>query len=211
MDEYIRSLINQATGGLSNAVLAVVARLASVWSVVTGFFGLVHAAEVRYRTAVQSWIAAQLRHAAAVAVTMKWIVLTYIPYRIWVAVTAIETWTATLINEAKAAALADLHAIKQWAIGEFNVIVSATNALINWATAQFSAVIGRIARIETIVFSLLSAPDRLAAWLVGAMVSALIQFGTDHAEAIGRSIWARRQTVGIAAAHWIEDLILKIM
>lgn len=211
MDAYIRSLINSATGGLRSAIDAVTGRITSVWTVLTGFFGSVHTAETRLRTGIDNWINAQLRHASAIATTLRWLATVYVPNRILVAVTSIETWTSSLINEARALAASEVQALKQWAIGEINNVINEALAFTGWVQSQLSAVIGRIARIEATVGTLLGAPERLAAWLVGAMVTAIIGYASDHAEAIGRNIWARRQTVGLAAAHWIEDLILKII
>lgn len=211
MEDWIKSLIKSATSSLSSAIHSVTSRLSSVWGVVTGFFGSVQKSWVRYRNAAYQWIVMQERHALAVYTTLRWIITTLVPYLVSRAVTALHTWASALVSDAKRIAASALAQLSTWAHDALNVLTSTLNAVKSWALGQIQSLISRAERLEKQVFGVLSTPERLAAWIVAAMFSALLAYAVNNAERLGAVVWANRGKMYLFASKWLDDVISRII
>lgn len=211
MPDWIQSLIDSGIASIRDLANATASRLTSVWGVITGFFTSVGRAETLLRTRVTAWVAAQIRHAQSVALTLKWLTLTYLPRKIAQAVTALRTWTGNLIQQVRNEAASLIADLRRWAVSALNALISDVTKLRNWALAQFNAAVARLAKIEHVVFGVLSTPERIVAYIGTAMASWLLKYVMDHLDAILEYIWRNRKPFYTRGTAILEDIISKLI
>jgi fluoride ion exporter CrcB/FEX len=211
MPDWIRSIFNDLAAPIRTLINALGKRVTSVWSVITGFLGSVRGKWRTLRANVTSWVDAQIRHAQAIATTLKWIVTVWVPRKISQEAAAIRTWTANLIARAVNGALALIHDLQQWATTELTKLLASLGKLRDWVIGQFNALIDLTNRMAKMVFGVLATPERLAAWIVGAMFTALLRYALLNAERIGLVMWKRRDAIVRGAMHIIEDVLTQVL
>lgn len=211
MPGWIADLVNSAVGGVRAVVDAVAARLASIWHVLIGFFALVQQRWRSLRTNVTSFVAQQIRHAAAVATTLKWLATVWVPRKIAAEVAKVRAWASSLIAQSVSLAKSLVNNLTRWAVEQFAKAIAAITSLRDWAIRQVNGLIGDVARIGRLVFSLLSSPERLALWLVGAMWSALVHYTLDNLHRVAVIAYSRRRQLWEETMHLIESIIADIL
>lgn len=211
MEDWIRSLVNSATAPFRGLIDAASKRIAAVWSTISGFLSNVRRQWQNLRARVTSWATIQIRHAQAVALTLKWFVFTYVPRKLGQLAVSLRTWTADLISTAEAKAKGLFDGLQQWAVGKLRGLLGLLDTLRTWAMSQIGGLLDTVGRIGRQVFGVLSTPERLAAWIIDAMISALIKWAEQNAHRVESLIAAKRQTIWRLVITVIEDVLHDIL
>lgn len=106
---------------------------------------------------------------------------------------AVRSWVAGLVSASLALALDALADLRDWARGRLDTLAAIVDG-----TAER-------------VWRLWGTPERLAAWLVGAMWTALWRHASDQLETIAEAIWARRQRLILRGLAEAERLIGRLL
>lgn len=211
MADWIRSIFDSLAAPIRTLISEVAKRVSSVWGLLVSFFGSVRSKWRTLRANTIGIVNAAIRHAQAVLVTLKWLALVYIPRKIAQEAASIRTWAGNLIAGAIATARKLVSDAVTWAGQQLAKLLAALDAVRAWAIAQFNAVVSVLNQLARLVFTLLTSPERLALWLVGAMFSALLKFALDNAEKIGIALWSKRRTIVTGLVHLLEDVLVRIL
>lgn len=211
MTDWIRSIFNTLAAPIRNLISELAKRVGSVWSVITGFLAVVRSRWQTLRTETANWVQNQIRHAAAIAATLKWLATVYIPRKISQEAASIRTWTANLIDRAINGAKALIADVKTWAATELGHLLNALNAFKTWATGLLGTLVDTVNRMAHLVFGVLSTPERIAAWIVAPMFSALLHYAMANIERVGIALYSRRRQIYAGLTHVIEDILGAIL
>lgn len=211
MFSYIQGLVDSATSKVRGDISNVASRLTSIWSVITGFFATVGRAETTLRTRVTAWVDAQVRHATAVATTLKWLAIVYVPRKIAQESAAIRQWAGGLIDDAEKIAATALADLRRWADDAVAGLRGDLGDLRSWATSLFAGVVTRLGKLEAIVFGVLSTPERIATYIGTAMVSWLMKYLMANIEPIIDYVYRNRAPLYQRSTTMLEDILEKIL
>jgi hypothetical protein len=211
VDSWLRSLANLVPAPLRNFATGLIARISSVWTVITGFLATVRTQWQNLRRRVGDWVDAQLRHALAVATTLKWIVLTYIPRQLGDLARSVRTWTADLISKLESKAVSLFNTAVQWASTHIQGVLNSLSVLRNWAIGQVNAILDPLGRIAKMVFGVLSTPERLADWIVGAMAGRLMDYAKANAHRVESFVVSQRAVIWRIVISVIEDVFTELL
>lgn len=211
MEDYIRGLVNSALGNLRSLINGVSSRVLTVWNTVINFFRKVGAAETTLRNRVTNWVLAQIRHAQAIATTLRWLALTFIPRKISQAITAVRTWTSSLIADARNLATSlvnDLRKAVNAAVAELHKLWS---DFTSWTRDQVNKLVTLTNQMAKLVFGVLSTPERLAGWIVAPMFGALMKYALAHADSIAAYVWSKRKNAFLIGTDLLEHILMKLL
>lgn len=211
MEDWLRALLGLVANPIKDIVAAVEARLSSIWSTASGFWVRVRGGWVIFRFSAGAWIRAQLDHAQAVALTLQWFATVYVPRLIAQSVDRIWTSVTILFSQAVQAARGELIQVRDWLAG---LVATVTSNLRDWSAWVYAKVGELRSDVDALlgrVFGPLATPQRLADWIVEAMVDALARWLRDNAVALGRRLIAERTRIALTSIHWIEDVISRII
>ena len=211
MEDWLRSIANAAVGPLRKIVAGVSARLTSIWSVISVFLGMVRVEWQNLRQRASDWIDSQIRHAVAVATTLKWLVLTYIPGLLNQLAISVRVWVSDLISKAENKARSLFDGAINWAATHIQGALNALNTLRTWAIKQVNAILDPLARIGKMVFGVLSTPERIATWIVGAMVGKLMDYARTNAHRIESYVVAHRAVIWRMVISVLEDVLSELL
>lgn len=211
MEDWIRDLIAEGTRTLRAGLTAVQQRIAAIYGMFTAFFLRLRSRYSTWIVFVRNWKYWALTHALAVYTTMRWLTLVYIPRKIGDLSRSIVAWTRAEIAHAVAALLAEIAALRAWATKEVNRALAAVGALSAWTVREIGQMRADIARIKDRVFGVLATPERLAAWIVGAMAGALLRYVLAHAEALADYLWRRRTSLAVTSISLIERIVTRVL
>lgn len=211
MEEWIRQLLGLAANPVRDIVTAVEARLSSLWSTVTGFFGRVRTGYITLRAEAYGWISAQLSHAAAIAYTLRWVMLVYVPRLIGQGLDQLRTYAVDLIRNAIATARAELITVRDWLSGLVNAVADQLGKWISWIQQRLGEIKADVTRLLDHVFGVLASPDRLIAWIIEPLVEALVKWTKDNAVRLGRRLVVERTQIFLSTLHLFEDIVSRIL
>lgn len=211
MEDWILGLLGLSSNPIKDIVSSVEQRILSVWTTATGFWSRVGAQWTGFRNAVGGWVSAQVAHAAALGTLLRWLLFTFIPRKIGDAVGALQKYSVTLIQNAIAAARAELITVRDWLHGLVDAAVARLDCWAAWVLARIGEIRGDLNRLLDHVFGVLGSPDRLVSWILTPLVNALIQWVKDNAVRLGRILVAQRLQIFMASLQWFEDVIARIL
>lgn len=211
MSDWIDSLIGLLSGGVRSIANGVVDRLHTLWGTITGLGGRVYGGWGRLLARARAWSTAQVRHALAVVGYLKWLTLVVIPHAMEVGIDAAIRWARDQIAREIAAVRATIDAGVRALRSELAAARAGLRALADWAVAQLAALAARAVRLEQRVFGVLATPERVVAWILAPLVTALVRFVLNNAGRLGQAAWrARRNGEGLAL-DVVEEIITRIM
>lgn len=211
MEGYLRGLVDLAVGPLRKLVSGVSARLASIWSVITVFLGMVRTQWQNLRLRAGAWVDSQIRHAVAVATTLKWLVLTYIPGLLNSLAISVRTWVSDLISKVENKALSLFNTAINWAGTHIQGALNALSTLRTWALGQINAILDPLGRMAKMVFGVLSTPEKLAGWIVTAMAGKLMDYARANAHKIESFVVANRASIWRMVMAVLEDVLSELL
>lgn len=211
MEDWIRQLLGLAGNPIKDLVAAIEARIANVWATFTGLGQRIRSGLADLRAWGQSLISSALGYVGSLALTLRYIMFTFIPRQVGAAVATVRTYVVGLIQHAIAAARADLIIVRDWLAGLVANVTATLNTWTRWAFARIGELRTDANALLDRVFNLWGTPERMADWLADAMVNAIIRWVNDHAVSIGRRIVAARVQIALGALHWAEDIVTRIL
>lgn len=210
MEDWIRNLVAGWTGQLGQLARDVADRIASVYNQFTSALGRVRTGFGTWVARGIGWASASIRHAVAVALFLRYLMLSLLPAHIALAIDAAQRWAGQRVAELRDWTLGNLAVIRNWVVARVDELVASLVALYNWSVATVAAIRADIGRLFDRVFGILGTPERAAVWLVGALVPILVGYLAEHAAELGASLWGRRDQLLNQAVDQADELIDRI-
>jgi hypothetical protein len=163
------------------------------------------------RGRVSIWVNAQIRHAASVALTLKWFVVTYLPRQLGLLAASVKAWTADLLARLEAKAVSLFNSVMKWAGEQIQKALGLLSNLRTWAVSQISSLFDIVGRLAKQVFGVLSTPERLADWIVSAMWDSLVKFAKANTHRVEALIVSQRATIWRMVISVIEEVMTELL
>lgn len=208
---WLRRIAGGAVHDLADVVHLVRTGLAGLWHVLGNLGGSVGRAWRRFTGAI-SWLASWIEQfAGVVAVRIRHILLVVIPHAITHTLAAAARYALRLANDLRSWARSALTYLRQQLARAINAVESWARQSVSWLTRHLADAVSTLTRTARRVWSLLDAPEHLAAWLVGAMVSALLRYARRNVVALGRWVIRSSARAVVESAPTVEDWIARII
>lgn len=211
MTAWIISLITAAVSPVRVAIAEIVARFTSLWATVTGFWSRTRDELARWIGLARSWALAGGRYVGAAYTVARYIITWLVPHGLAVMADQIVSWAVEFVTGLVNDVRAELGIVRDWFISTVNNVIRVLSEFRTWATARIGELIDTAKALVKHVFGPLATPERLAAWIVGAMFMALLRYLVDNAVPIGRAIWAARTQVTVENLNKAEDIFIRIL
>lgn len=211
MEEWINGLIGYVTSPLRDLISAVGERIGWVYSLIVRVLTSVKNAQGRLFNAVanfRNWITWAIGEAY---LTLRWLITIKVPQMLANAQAALVRWATGAIQVSANALRSVILTLDRWIKARVSELLNTISDLRKWSLAQINSILDVLRRVRDIVYLLLTSPQRLAAWLVGAMTEELWRYANRNADKI--AIWMRAKSVKytLAAAGQIESIIARLL
>lgn len=211
MDEWIRSLIDAATKPIRVIAQGAADRIAGVYNNFTNALSRARNGFGNWVTRGRNWVSAQTRNALAVAYLLAYMLRVYLPGLGAKWLLDARTVAVALINAGIAIVLRELDRLRTWAWELIQRGAHALDVFTDWITRKLGEALVTLYWLRDTVFNLLSAPERLAAWLVGAMATALLNYAMDHAAEFAEIAWRHRKVLESRSVDIVDDFLDRVM
>ncbi len=211
MEDFIRDLILDAVRPIRELVDSVRARLAAIYSALTNALARVRAAFGRWVDRARAWATAQARHAVATALRLRWFVATEIPRRLGQLAESIRAWTREHVTAVATLIRTALGEVRDWAAQRLRDALNALVQLKDYATLKISEIWRDLTRVRDLVGALLTSPERLARWVAGAMLGALVDIAIRDVDRWADYLMRHRRDLEIRALTLAERILDRIM
>lgn len=211
MEAWLRLILSVAPSSIASFARGVGDRLVSLYT-------WVNTALTKARTGwgtIATWIP-HLRGAInnivkEILTTIRWLLTVWIPGRISTAINNLRRLLTQAIDAARRELGALVATLRQWAIARVSDLTNALSTFRKWISERVDATIATLTRVRDIVYALLTSPQRLASWLVGAMVNELWTYANRNSDRI--AIWVRRRSVAytVEIVKQIEHIIARLI
>lgn len=211
MEAWFRAILSLAPSTVQSLARGIGDRFATLLS----WLAVIFANGRKYWLAISlAWnrLRTSLKDLATETVTtVRWLITVWVPGRITVAVNNLRTLLTTAINAARREATSLVTTLRNWATARVNELVNALSTFRTWITGRVNATIATLAQVRDIVVMLLTSPERLARWVVAAMVRELYSYADSNFDRIAS--WVRRKSVAytVSAVKRIEDVIARLL
>lgn len=211
MGDWIGGIIAAVAGGIGSVASAAARAVSGFWNVATGFWGNTGRVIDSWRVGTRQWLLAWQRYVAAQLLTLRWIIAVAVPGQLAALAISLRAWVAEQLAHwtvvFTAAILSVRLQLAALAIAVYGAVARAVAGL--WAAVN--DMIARVVRLERLSLRILDTPEHLAAWLLGAMVDALLRYIESNAEPILRRLYRARVKILLESADFIESLIVRII
>lgn len=211
MEEWIRQLIDAATKPIRVVAQGAADRIAGVYNNFTNALGRARSAFGNWVNKGKAWVTAQGRNALAVAYFVAWLIRYYLPALVAKGLTDARKAAVALVNAGVALALAEIGKAKAWALGLIHAIDARLEALGDSLLAKLKALGVDLAWVRNLAVTLLTSPQRMAAWLAGAMITAIIDYAIDHAADFAEIAWRNRKLIERRSVALVDEIVDRIM
>jgi len=143
--------------------------------------------------------------------TLRWLVTVRLPKLFKTAVDSAVKWAADHIIAVANQAKSLVDNLRRWATDRIREALTAIDGLRRWAAGLLAELKSGVSRLLGMVFGTWATPARLAAWLAGAMWSALWRYGWQQADRIAEAAWRARRTLALRTIAEIEHIIGRIL
>lgn len=185
--------------------------LSGLWHVLGNLGHSVGRAWGRFTGAI-TWLASWLEQfAGAVAVRIRHILLVVIPHAIVHTLAAAARYALRLANTVESFARQAVAYLRHQLVRAINTVSGWARSAVSWLTRHLSDAVNTLTRTARRVWSLLDAPEHLAAWLVGAMVAALMRYARRNVVRLGRWVVHSAAHAVVQSAPTVEDWIARII
>lgn len=211
MDDYIRELVDFFTKPFRDVVDAVRARLAAVYQAFINILARVRNAFGRWVDKAKGWATAAARHALATYNRLRWIVTVHIPRTLAGIADSIRAWTRERIADALTLARDIVNDVRTWAAQRITDALTLLGQLRDAVNRRVADILADLTRVRDRVAALLTTPERLAAWLAGAMLNALVDVVIRDVDKWADYVARHRRDLEASALRLAERILDRIM
>lgn len=129
-----------------------------------------------WQTRAMTWLLTLVTLAGEVVSTARWIVTILIPQRVAAAINAVKAWVSPLVQRALNTAKALVNDLAKWAASAINAVKSLAGQVRDFLLGKINAILDRLHRTIDVWADRLTHPDKMAAWLVGALMGPLWRY-----------------------------------
>lgn len=211
MIDWIRDLFNAAEAQLEAFARAISDRIAALYSWILAGLSAAKAAWGRFANALSTVRSRIIETVDAIKAALEWLIITYVPRKVKEARDALIKWATQVITAAVNGLKALVATLDRWAKAAIATVTNALAAFRKWATDKINATIVLLTKVATIVYNLLTVPQRLASWLVAAMARELWLYADRNADKI--AAWARARSISFVTSNIarIEGIISRLL
>lgn len=209
--DWVRRLIDAATSGVSALAQAAMERILWLYGVVVTV-GIATRNGWSYLTRIATlWRDGTFRFAGKVYGTLWYIIHIRIPAFVGNAVDNVTRWVATIIAELDTRITGLVVYIRDWLWERIIEVVDFIGRLRDWAVRSVNEVWDTLTRVAELVFTLLTSPTRMAAWVAGALFQYIMLFIWTNIDALLDLFRARAtQYAGLVALR-IEQTLARFL
>lgn len=209
--DWIYGFLNHVPSLLSKPLRWVADRIFSILDDGVTFAKWIKSGVTKWYATAISIAASLVTLGAEVVTTFTWVVKTFIPQRVAAAINTVKQWASPLINAALNTAKSLVKNLTDWAKAQLNSLLSALTALRNWATARIDEIKAKLKGTVDVWFDRLTHPDKMAAWLIGAMLGQLFRFAYANRDRI--ATWFLRASPAFTAwlVRQLDDVIGRLL
>lgn len=207
MWDWIYSIALLAVAPLRVIVAEVSARISSVWATITNTLG-------RWRRYGDWWVAnlvnlgpATLRNALAVYNLLRYLLWTFIPRTAADIAGQLVAVALQRLAELRDLALALIDRAVELARSLFNQAVDFAQRILDWTADRVRDILADLRTIKDHLFGPLATPERLVAWILGALISALVGWFLDNVDTLALLAFRRRRTLEDQALVLTERIV----
>lgn len=210
-EEIIDRLVSLFPSPLRGPAQYVANVFLTLWHTVTDFWSRVRYGWQLLRAAAWGRILAQLRHAYALAVTLRWLITVYVPRQAGIFAQAVRTEARQLYAQAVNFAAAELAKLRDFAVRELDQLAGYLDSWAHWVSDHVHGLEDDAKRLKDRVFGTWASPERFAQWAIGAIMSAALGFLLDNAVPFGRRLIAQRTQLFLEGLNKAEDIVTRIL
>lgn len=211
MDEWIRDLVDSATRGLRVLVDAVWERIAWVVSFIVGILVTLKNAWGIGLNGARHGLTKLVSVADEAYKTLYWLARVRIPQAVSAAKSEVVSWATTQVNNARTYAKALVLDITRWITDRLREARAFVDTLTNWISGKLAELFDTTGRTSRLVFSLLTSPQRMATWLIDAMVSESLRYLNRNADRLFTFVRHRTIYYTLQFADRIEDQLRRLL
>lgn len=143
--------------------------------------------------------------------TAVWIITVEIPRRVQAALTTAVQYAARIVADAKSYLGGLITNLRNWATTEISKVRKAASDLLSWATSQVNALRDKLTKTVDVWYDRMTHPDKMAAWLIGALMGPLWAYIYAHRDKIAG--WLLRSSPAFTAwlARTLDDILGRIL
>lgn len=208
---FVYSVVDIFPGPLKTPARWVADRLFGVWDDVSGVFRYIIPNWHDLANGIAWFTDKAVGALEKAAYAIRWIVTVRIPQAIEVFRQSVVNWVSGIINDVRS----ELVAVRDWVLdkarGFANAVLDYARSVYQWAVDRISDVWATLSTVAELVGSLLTNPERMALWLIGAMWGAFWRFADQHIDAIVEFAWSRRGIIVSRVLARAEALLERIL
>lgn len=143
--------------------------------------------------------------------TIEWLITVELPRRALDVLNKARAYTAGLINSARNGLLALINNVWAWATREINKLRALADNILGWASREINKIKDVLGRTVYVWADRLTHPDKMAAWLIGALVGPAWRYGYAHRDKI--ITWALRTSPAFTVwlARQLDDILGRLL
>lgn len=174
--DYVYGLISILPGVLQGAARGIADRIWSVFDDAVEFAKYIRSGWEDLFTK-GSWAFYYIRSFAAEAVTtIKWLKDVRIPQLIAYAEDGIHSWVNTVVTLIANGIKATVSTLDKWAKSAVSALTNTVTSVRNWLDARINAITSKLTATVDLWYDRLTHPDKMAEWLIGALISPLWRY-----------------------------------
>lgn len=209
--DWVYGFINKLPGFLQSPLRPVADRIFSIFDDGVTFARWIKSGVAYWFTRAVSLAAAIVTVGAEATTAVIWLVKTFVPQRIAAAITAVQKWATPLIKSALDTAKSLVESLRKWAVSQLNSALSALNSLRTFITGKVNAIIDKLTRTVDVWFDRMTHPDKMAAWLAGALISPLWRYVWAQRARYAEAFLRLAVSLALRAAREIDALIARLL
>lgn len=211
MEEWVRDLISRATRGIKELAEAAWERFAWIHGFILSVLNGIKSAFGYFVNGAIHQLNKALSFAKEVYTTLRWVIITRIPQAVSAATTSITKWALGQIRAARDYAKGLYDTVIRWSVDRIREIGNTISNVRQWVSDRLTELYNLARKTGELVFTLLTSPQRMARWLVEAMVSELFRHIDRNADRIFTFVRQRSVYYTFRFADRLEDLISRLL
>lgn len=208
---FIYGLVDIFPGALKTPARWVADRIFGAWDDLGAVFRLLRGAWELLFGGIYAFARSHISFLWQAATTLRWIIVTrivqvqdYIFDTLGRAINGVQSWADQTIHNG-------LSTLERWVTGLWNSVWERIDALTGWATRRIGELWDWAGVVGRRVADLLSDPAQMVDWILGPLITALLQWLESNVERLAASLWAQRQAILVRSLGTAESILERIL